>query len=402
MSKNLIEIALENETNLWQFDRETKQIKFAYADEILSDYEALFKSVFPNLNTDPTTPQGQLITSLALKDLQVIGLLSSFINSFFFGGTGFSLDLWAWNLYRITRKEGAKSQVIMRISGVANTQIPADFKVSDGQHSYTIQNSVKIGRDGTIDTLFIADELDDFQAGANTITQIVNVVLGVERVTNPNQATAPIMQESDTDLFNRCVTFGSISTNASFKSILANVMAVQGVTKLNGVENYTDAEQTLQGLLLPAHSFSLIVKGGDEDDIAHAIYDSRATGAGMNGDIDKEIMLGNEIYHYKFSRPTLQNLACEVKITNKGLIDANYKTFIKNAVIYYLNGLSIGALITQPNLANSVKAQISGFEIVDIKFGKKGEALGYDYIQLKGNEEAYIAGDDISVELLNG
>ena len=399
---NSIEDALLQESNLWTFDRETKEIKFSYADEILSDYKALFKSVFPNLNTDSSTPQGQLITSLALKDMQVISLLSSFINSFFFGGTGYSLDLWAWNLYRITRKEGTKSQVVMKIEGVANTQIPSDFQVSDGQHTFTIQNATKIGTNGTIEALFIADELSDFQAPAESITQIVKVVIGIERVTNPNQASEPILSETDTDLFQRCVSFGSVATNASFKSILANVMAVSGVTKLNGIENYTDAEQQMQGLTLPPHSFSLIVKGGNDDDIAHAIYDSRATGAGMNGDIEVKIELEGELYGYKFSRPTLKNVACEVKITNTNLIDANYKTYIKNAVIYYINNLQIGSLLTQPNLANSVKTQTSGFEIIDIKIGLKGEALSYDFIQANGDEEFYIANDDIAVELQNG
>ena len=398
MSNN-IENALLNDSNLWKFDRETKSIKFAYADEILSDYQALFKSVFPNLNLDSSTPQGQLISGLALKDSQVIALLTSIINSFYFGGTGISLDLWAWNLFRITRKEGVNSQAVIRVSGVANTQIPADFKVSDGTHRYTIQNAVKIGREGYIDTLFIADELNDFQAPANTITQIVNVKIGIERVTNPNQATAPILQETDTQLFQRCVDFGSIATNASFKSILANVANVSGVTKINGIENYTSEALTTQGLTLPAHSFSLIVKGGNDNDIAHAIYDSRATGAGMNGDIEKDIMLGNEIYKYKFSRPTLKSLKCAVIITNKGLIDANFKEFVKNAVANYINALQIGALLTQPNLANSVKNQISGFEIVDIKIGAKDGDLSYNFIQAKGNEEFYIANDDISVEL---
>lgn len=394
-----IENALINDSNLWTFDRETKSIKFAYAGEIKSDYEALFKSVFPNLNLDSSTPQGQLITGLTLKDNQVIALLTSLINAFFFGGTGFSLDLWAWNLFRITRKEGVKSQAVIRVSGVANTQIPADFQISDGEYKFTIQNATKIGREGYVDTLFIANELSDFQAPAQTLTQIVNVVIGIERVTNPNQATAPILQETDSDLFQRCVDFGSIATNASFKSILANVAQVSGVTKLNGVENYTSTEATLQGITLPSHSFSLIVKGGDGNDIAHAIYNSRATGAGMNGDVEVKIELQGEIYTYKFSRPTLKALECKVIIANKNLIDANFKEFVKNAVSGYLNGLQIGALVTQPNLANSVKNQVSGFEIVDIKIATKGEALGYNYIQLKGNEEAYIANDDISVEL---
>lgn len=394
-----IDGSITAETNLWKFDRETQTIKFPYADELLSEYQALFKSVFPNLNTDPSTPQGQLITSLTQTDLNTIAFLQNMINAFFFGGTGFSLDIWAWNLFRITRKEGIKSQVVVEISGVPRTSVPEGFQVSDGEHKFTIQNAVTIGVDGKVSTLFIADELDDFQAAPKAISEIVNVVLGVERVSNPNQATAPIAKETDSELFARCVDFGSIATNASFRSILANVAAVSGVTKLNGVENYTSAEKEMQGLTLPSHSFTLVVKGGEKDDIANAIFQSRATGAGMNGDISVSVQLGNELYTYKFSRPTLVNLAVSVKIANKNLTDANYAEFTKNAVISYLNGLDIGALITQPNLANSVKNQIKGYEITDIKFGKKGETLGYDILQLNGDEEAFIASDDISVEL---
>ncbi len=394
-----IDESITAETNLWKFDRETQTIKFPYADELLSEYQALFKSVFPNLNTDPSTPQGQLITSLTQTDLNTIAFLQNMINAFFFGGTGFSLDIWAWNLFRITRKEGIKSQVVVEISGVPRTSVPEGFQVSDGEHKFTIQNAVTIGVDGKVSTLFIADELDDFQAAPKAISEIVNVVLGVERVSNPNQATAPIAKETDSELFARCVDFGSIATNASFRSILANVAAVSGVTKLNGVENYTSAEKEMQGLTLPSHSFSLIVKGGEKDDIANAIFQSRATGAGMNGNVSVSVQLGNELYTYKFSRPTLVNLVVSVKIANKNLTDANYTEFTKNAVINYLNGLDIGALITQPNLANSVKNQIKGYEITDIKFGKKGETLGYDILQLNGNEEAFIASDDISVEL---
>ncbi len=394
-----IDDSITAETNLWSFDRETQTIKFPYADDLLSEYQTLFKSVFPNLNVEPSTPQGQLITSLVQTDLNTIGFLQNMINAFFFGGTGFSLDIWAWNLFRITRKEGINSQVVCEISGVARTQVPEGFQISDGEHKFTIQNSVQIGLDGKVSALFIADELDDYQAPAGALNQIVNVVLGVERVTNPNQASAPIAKESDSELFARCVDFGSIATNSSFRSILANVAAVSGVSKVNGIENYTDAEQAMQGLTLPAHSFSLVVKGGEKADIANAIYNSRAAGVGMNGDVSVEIVLGNEAYNFKFYRPTIVDFSVSVTISTKNLTDANYEEFTKNAVINYINTLDIGAMITQPNLANSIKSQIKGFELVDIKFGKKNAALGYDLVQLNGNEEANIAAADIVVNL---
>lgn len=387
------------DSNLWSYNREKQCIEFAYKDDILAEYKEAFNSVFPNINTDESTPQGQLITSLVQGDLASIALMENIINAFFFGGGGSALDLWAWNLYRVQRKAGVKSQVVIRVSGIPGTQIPKDFKVSDGTHYYTIDNAVQIATAGFIDVNFTADELDDFQAPANTINEISTAVVGVERVNNESAATEPTLQESDSDLFARCVKYGSIAQNASFRSILANVANVNGVTKIHGLENYTSETQTMQGLSLLPHSFWLVVKGGDTDTIAEAILQSRATGCGMNGDISDEVIIDSVRYEFKFSRPTQKSLAVSVEIAKSTIEDANYENFVKEAIENFINGLDIGALITQPNLANSVKSQISGYEIVDIKLGVKGETLGYSAIQLNGNEEAYVGLADIAVSI---
>lgn len=396
-----IDKALATDANLWTYDRENQTIKFPFGDEIIAEYQELFSSVFPDLNLDASTPQGQLITSLAQGDLAIISYLQSCINGFFLGGEGYFLDLWAWNNYRITRKDGIKSQVYIEIKGTPSTLINNDFKVTDGSHKYTLQQPQIISSDGSVTALFIADELDDFQAPANTINQIQTAVVGVDSVNNPAQATEPSLKETDAELFQRCVNFGSTAANASFKSIVANVKALDGVTKVNGVENISSETVTLQGIELPSHSFALIVKGGERTDIANAIFTTRASGAGMVGDIEVEVELEGEVYKYKFSRPKIIDLACEVVIINKNLIDANYADYVKNAVLYYINNLNIGTLITQPNLANSIKSQVSGFEIVDVKFGLKDGTLGYDYIQLNGDEEALIAETSINVSLQN-
>lgn len=400
-SQITIQEALSEGVNLWTYDKENQNVKFAYADEILSAYQSAFKRIFPNISVDSSTPQGQLITSLAQTDLATIALLQSFINSFFFGGNGISLDLWAWNLFRIKRKSGTKSQAIIRVSGVANTRIPSDFKVSDSEgHTFTISSpNESIGTSGYSDCLFIADDLSDFQAQPNSLSEIVNSVLGLEQVTNPNIATEPILKESDNELFQRCLNFGALATNASFKSILANVANVNGVLKLNGIENVANVNQTIQGLDLLPHSILLVVKGGEDLEIAEAIQKSRATGCAMNGDVEVEIMLNDVAYAYKFSRPSIVALKCEVTISNKNIIEANYKALASEAIVNYINKLQIGAFITQPNIANSLKNQISGFEIVDLKFSKKDNELGYEAIQLQGNEEAFIATDDITITL---
>ncbi|HFJ2313383.1 TPA: baseplate J/gp47 family protein [Campylobacter coli] len=393
-----IETALDNNSNLWSFNQETNQLEFAYKDDILSEYQALFKNIFPDINTDPSTPQGQIITSLTQTDLATISYLENLANAFFLGGNGYFLDLWAWNLFRVTRKQGIPSSVLITIQGVAGTEIPEDFLISDNQYNYKISQSVIIPNTGTIDVLFYCTEINEFIANPNTITQIVTIINGVERVNNTNMATPAILKETDGELFQRCVYFGSTARNASFRSILANVAEVSGVNRIAGAENVTNEPLEVSGVTLTPHSICLVVDGGENEDIANAMFNSRATGCDMVGDTEVTILLDSQKYTYKFYRPTAVPLKAEVKVSATGaIIPSNYESEVKNVLSNFINNLDINKNITQPLLANNLIKNITDLNILDIQFGLKSGVIGYTNIQLKLNEIASISVDDITV-----
>lgn len=393
-----IETALDNNSNLWSFNQETNQLEFAYKDDILSEYQALFKNVFPDINTDPSTPQGQIITSLTQTDLATISYLENLANAFFLGGNGYFLDLWAWNLFRVTRKQGIPSSALITIQGVAGTEIPEDFLISDNQYNYKISQSVIIPNTGTIDVLFYCTEINEFIANPNTITQIVTIVNGVERVNNANMATPAILKETDGELFQRCVYFGSTARNASFRSILANVAEVSGVNRIAGAENVTNGPLEVSGVTLTPHSICLVVDGGENENIANAMFNSRATGCDMVGDTEVTILLDNQKYTYKFYRPTAVSLKAEVKVSATGaIIPSNYESEVKNVLSNFINNLDINKNITQPLLANNLIKNITDLNILDVKFGLKSGDVGYTNIQLKLNEIASISVNDIKV-----
>ncbi|EQA3509766.1 baseplate J/gp47 family protein [Campylobacter jejuni] len=393
-----IETALDNNSNLWSFNQETNQLEFAYKDDILSEYQSLFKNIFPDINTDPSTPQGQIITSLTQTDLATISYLENLANAFFLGGNGYFLDLWAWNLFRVTRKQGIPSSALITIQGVAGTEIPEDFLISDNQYNYKISQSVIIPNTGTIDVLFYCTEINEFIANPNTINQIVTIVNGVERVNNTNMATPAILKETDGELFQRCVYFGSTARNASFRSILANVAEVIGVNRIAGAENVTNEPLEVSGVTLTPHSICLVVDGGENEDIANAMFNSRATGCDMVGNTEVTILLDNQKYTYKFYRPTAVPLKAEVKVSATGaIIPTNYESEVKNILSNFINNLDINKNITQPLLANNLIKNITDLNILDIKFGLKSGDVGYTNIQLKLNEIASISVDDITV-----
>lgn len=393
-----IEKNIQDKSNLWSLS-DTGNLQFSYKDDILAEYQNLFKTIFGDINIDESTPQGQIITSLTQVDLATISYLENLANAFFFGGSGEFLDKWAWNLYRITRKQGTPSSVVITITGRPETEIPADFIISDGSQNYKIESPTQIPEGGEIKANFINLEINDKTSNANTITQIVTNVSGVERVNNEAPSTMAIMRETDAQLFNRCLYFGSTATNASFRSILANVAQVQGVSRIAGAENVLDTAQTINGVELTPHSICIVVDGGENEAIAKAIQDSKATGCDMVGTTEQVLYIDKQKYTYKFYRPTQVALQAQVTVSKTGaLIPANFETTIKNTLADFINSLDIAKTITQPLLSNAlIKAVGDGLNIDDLQFSLKDEALGYALIALKLNEVAFISLDDIEV-----
>ena len=394
-----IDDKIAQNTNLWSLN-DSGELEFSYKDDILAEYQSLFKTIFGDINTDPSTPQGQIITSLTQIDLATISYLENLANAFFFGGSGDFLDKWAWNLYRVTRKQGTPSSVMITITGRPTTDIPSDFTISDGSENYIIEAPTRIGENGEILAKFNNVNINDFVAKANTITQIVTNVDGVERVNNENNATQAIFRETDAELFNRCLYFGSTATNSSFRSILANVAQVKGVNRIAGAENVANQNKIINGVELTPHSICIVVDGGEAQEIAEAIQKSRATGCDMVGDIEIPLYIDKQKYIYRFYRP--KTVAIKVKVTasqaNSGLIRADFEKITKEALANFINNLDIAKTITQPLLSNAlIKIVGSDFNINDLQFSKKGENLAYSPINLKLNEIATISLDDIEV-----
>lgn len=393
-----IEREIQDKSNLWSLT-DTGNLQFSYKDDILAEYQNLFKTIFGDINIDESTPQGQIITSLTQVDLATISYLENLANAFFFGGSGEFLDKWAWNLYRITRKQGTPSSVVITITGRPETEIQADFTVSDGSQNYKIESPTQIPEGGEIKANFINLEINDKTSNVNTITQIVTNINGVERVNNEAPSTMAIMRETDAQLFNRCLYFGSTATNASFRSIMANVAQVQGVSRIAGAENVLDTSQTIQGVELTPHSICIVVDGGENEAIAKAIQDSKATGCDMVGTTEQILYIDKQKYTYKFYRPTQVALQAQVTVSKTGaLIEANFETLVKNSLADFINSLDIAKTITQPLLSNAlIKAVGDGLNIDDLQFSLKDETLGYNLIALKLNEVAFISLDDIEV-----
>ena len=163
--------------------------------DILTDVENEYEAILgDDFVTDPQTPEGVLISTeansreaLARNNAQ----LANQINPNQAGGV-FLDALWA--LLGGARNPATRSIVEVTITGVAGTVIP-QFSIAetdqvdpDDRIQFRSQIVVTIPMSGSVTATFESVDTGPQAASANTLTRIVDSVLGWESITNPAQA----------------------------------------------------------------------------------------------------------------------------------------------------------------------------------------------------------------------
>ena len=68
---------------LWKLKDDKSGLEFQFTEAIESTYKELFNKIFPNINTEASTPIGQIITHLTEQDSATITAIQDLINYFF-------------------------------------------------------------------------------------------------------------------------------------------------------------------------------------------------------------------------------------------------------------------------------------------------------------------------------
>lgn len=385
----------------WDIDIQTGEINFTAPMDIKKEYEDLFTSLFPGISLEPFTPQGQLIAHLVHNDLTIIKFLKDYTNYFFFGGEGIMLDTWAWNHFRITRRGEEKGSVSIKINGTPLTVVESNpdntFKVTDGILKFELLHDVLLDDNGEATADFRSIDFNTHVAKKNTIIEILTPRVNVERVNNPQDSNPGVPIESDSLLYARCINYGSVFKNSSFRSIVSNLLQTPGVIKVNAHENFGIQAITYKGVSIPPHGIALVILGGSLSDIGNTILRTKTPGAAMAGDVEIELLYEKHKIKYKIFRPEEVPLKVEVTIIPNLRMPANYEELIQDKLINYINELDIGADITQPEITCSVTSL--GFTIKDVKIGKKSDgAVSYNPINLQFKQMAVLDKQDITIK----
>ena len=244
-------------------------------DEVAQDWVDAFKEQGrPDLNTDPETPQGQLIDSqtaaIHQKDVELAFLAQQFNPQ---TASGRWQDALA-KIYFISRKPAINSTCVCTLPGINGTTVTAGalIRSSYDQTLWSLNKDTTIGADGTTTATFTCQSEGAIQAGVATLTQIVTTVPGWDAVTNATAAEVGQLVESQAAFEARRYQSVALNGRSTTTAVYARVAEVDSVIAAYVTDNKTNVNKTVDGYTLSPHSIYVAVIGGDDDDIAEAIY----------------------------------------------------------------------------------------------------------------------------------
>lgn len=323
-------------------------------EQIASEWQKAFKEKDrPLLNTAPETPQGQIIDSQVAtvnqKDSEVLYLAQQFDPR---TAEGRFQDALA-EIYFIKRKPAINSYAMCTINGRAGTQISAGALIEseiDGTQ-WSLDQNVTIPANETITAKFTCLTEGAISASAGTLTKIVTTVTGWDTVTN---ATAIVgsLEESQSAFEQRRKDSVSLNARSTVNAVYANVAQCDGVIAVYAVDNKKNISETIDNYTLTPHSIFVSVIGGENEDIAKAIYNNLSAGCDYNGNTSVDITneYSGAVETVKFYRPDVFNIYVKVQIQNSASLQNDYENIVKQAVYNNFYGIDSTKINNEPLL----------------------------------------------------
>lgn len=320
-------------------------------DEVSQSWVEAFKEQGrPDLNTDPETPQGQVIDSqtaaIHQKDVELAFLAQQFNPQTASGRWQDSLA----KIYFISRKPAINSTCVCTLTGINGTTVTAGalIRSSYDQTLWSLNKDATIGSDGTTTAIFTCQSEGAIQAGVATLTQIVTAIPGWDVVTNETMAEVGQLVESQAAFEARRYQSVALNGRSTTTAVYARVAEVDSVIAAYVTDNKTNINKTVDGYTLSPHSIYVAVIGGADDDIAKAIYNSVSAGCDYNGNTTVNVTDPNTggVEDVTFMRPTQLPLYVKVTLQDDGNLPDGYKAIVQQAVYNNFYGLDTTTTIS--------------------------------------------------------
>lgn len=331
-----------------------------------------------DLNLDPNTPQGQLITAEVGARNGVLRNNAALANQLNPNqATGLHLRSIG-QLMGITDTPVARSVCLdCTITGAPNTLFPAGSRAttSDGASFLSISD-IMLNAAGAGTVNFQSELPGPFVVPVDGLTP-AQPIPGWSRVRNPTAAI--VGSVSMTDYEYRVFRVNSLArqSNNAARSMVSKLSGVPGVRSLVVRENDDGAAQTIQGVAMERNSMWVCVNddGGISSEIAAVMLSCKPPGCklthstnsrGTPVTVDQIDEVTGQVYPMRFVRSVPRNVWVRLYVRNNATM-SDLPNSVVNAVLDYAAGrtdsdpgLVVGAPVSPYTIAGSVVSQIPG------------------------------------------
>lgn len=338
------------------------------------------------LNTELTTPQGQLAQSQAYMLSVLNAALLQIINGVDPATSSGRFQDALGRIYFLNRQAATYATVQAVVTGVVGATLPAGAQATSPDGTiWVTTSSITFGPTGTTSVEFRATTPGAGPAVGTNGLRIYQQRAGWETVRNDAPSVPGVDVESRQTFEARRADSVSIGGNGTAAAVRAAVANVTGVSDVYVYNNGSDA-QIFYGATaypIPAHSIAITVAGGDAQQIAQAINSKLDCGCGLpvaagEGTLVTQIIEDSVNYSepypqylIRFVRPAVVPIYVRVEVANLSTLPSTYVADVQRAVADAItNGFTTtdGTIVTQ-------RARI-GAQIVAAEYFPAIQALG--------------------------
>lgn len=352
-------------------------------DGVFADWTAAFAASGKALNTELTTPQGQLAQSQAYMLMQLNAAMAQII-----AGVDPATSYGAFQdalgqIYFLTRQPATYATVQATVFGVAGQQLPAGAQARSADGTiWASQAAVTFSPAGQATVEFVATVAGSGPSvGINGLT-IYQQRPGWESISNAAPSAPGVDVESRQSFETRraeSVNIGGQGTAAAVRAAVANVTGVSDVYVYN---NGSDLDITYGETAYPieAHSIAIIVTGGATAEIAQAIHSKLDAGCGLPTSAGLGTLVTYIItdsvnyappypqYELRFVRPLNVPIKVKVEVANLSTLPSTYIGDVQRAVS---DAMTNGFINTDPATGQTISVD-------RVRIG--GQIVGAEYV----------------------
>lgn len=361
----------------------------------------------------PSTPQAYLADQLTSNISNANAAVAYFVSQVDPATAEGRMQDAIARIYFLTRDGATSSVVQAQCTGQPGAILPAgSLAEDDANNLWQSTGDVTFSGGGIASVQFVCLVTGPILLGIGALTRIAQAVPGWDAITNLGAATVGTNVETRAAFERRRQESVAKNGRGSAPAIRSAVWGVAGVLDVFAYDNYTNAVMNYGSTSYPIapHSIYVGVVGGDDDEVAQAIWKAKDAGCDMNGNTTITVS-DTEGYSYpyptypiKFNRPMSLPIKFAIQIANSSALPADIVALTKAAVIATFNGTNgsqrarMGGQIFASNFYAPVAAVGTTVSIIQIKIGTTTPTL--DTVNVGIDQTPTIADADITVTLV--